>query len=824
MKQQLIKEQPVLHDVHIIGELLGKIVIQVYDQETYHLVETIRFLSQKDSDETLETLFTLLEELSEQQVMAVLRSFGLFLALLTIVQRAHKVKDYQRQYGLSLDLDSLYKGISPKLHLVFCTYPYETLSMESNLCFQQLFDVIYRYRQKTDAVFDQQTLDIMSHAIQGLFKYPLQPADPCLYNDSERLMDTFKNSIYKSIGVIFAEVQPQHIALLGNILKCSTWVGGDYEHSEMNDDLLEDVLTLYEKTLKSCYIETLDHLRTTIKNFSSFTFNKDNIDTLLKVAQDSLQQSLHTDDTLECIKRGVDQSIIELTEKDCEKLILPEFLQFRAQLEIFGRKGLGLEVKFNIEALVSLIEAVYQKIYQRRLKRLFDDNPQSVFKLLETLSAEHIRTLSYQLSLDHQKKINSLLNINKIYGRGLDRIIVSDIVSVYQFVALRVVLGILIYPAMPFTPVFERVESIDESVNLLDQYVKLCQQAKVEPLLDEVMMGYADCAKEASFWSAQTKIYHAQCKIEEWAIERNLPLQFFQGRGGSIARGGFPTKHLIATSLLTQKNPNLKLTIQGETIRQRFGSTEIASMTIKRYLLEIKSSLEQNQSHAIAHDIIGIREDLALASTQEFEYYTQEEQDFYDYFYAVTPIDFVMNKKITADHRQDHEDKKFKATEWFFCWSQNRFFIPVWLGMGAICHSLKELTPKELEKIFDDRFVYSTFMLVLVSLSKIDLRIVKQYQKELASPHLRELGEAINVVYNQVIDFSDHLSSFYDNDPYFNNFIEDARYRSGYLVPLHLLQIEMLRRYRARKDIEIMKESIFLESILLISVGLQNSG
>jgi phosphoenolpyruvate carboxylase len=115
-------------------------------------------------------------------------------------------------------------------------------------------------------------------------------------------------------------------------------------------------------------------------------------------------------------------------------------------------------------------------------------------------------------------------------------------------------------------------------------------------------------------------------------------------------------------------------------------------------------------------------------------------------------------------------------------------------------------------------------MLVLVSLAKTDMRILERYQKELVSPHLRELGEALKIVYKQVQEFSKNFLGFYENDSYFKYFIEDAHYRADYLVPLHLLQIEMLRRYRARKDIEVMKKINFIESILLISIGLQNSG
>ena len=87
-----------------------------------------------------------------------------------------------------------------------------------------------------------------------------------------------------------------------------------------------------------------------------------------------------------------------------------------------------------------------------------------------------------------------------------------------------------------------------------------------------------------------------------------------------------------------------------------------------------------------------------------------------------------------------------------------------------------------------------------------------------------EFGRALRAIFDQIYVLSRKFLKFYENDKYFRNFVEDAKYRSTYLVPLHLLQIEMIRRYRSRADNNEKVDEAFLESVILISMGLQNSG
>jgi phosphoenolpyruvate carboxylase len=809
----LLNKADIYHDMNVISGLLDEAVVEIYGQETFQLVQTIRMLIDNGSDKDLEDLFAQLELLSEQDVTVVLRSFGLFLALLTMIQRSHKVVEYEKKEGLTLDIDDLCAAFIPKLHLVFSSYSYETLSIEATMCFQQIFDVIYHYRSQTQDDLNEKALNLIRRIMNGLIKHDLQAENQSIKMNLLSFIEYFKHSIYPGIGRLFSDATIENIPKISQMLVCSTWIGGDYEDRDMSDVYYQEAQTLYASAIKSCYLQHLDDVNDAQEIIPPF------IDEQIKEIKEILHKKIIDKKSIEEVKSKTEALLRYLKSNEEYNLFFKRLISFRAQLEVFGHQGIKIEVKFNAQDLVGLMEVIYQKMYQRRLARSFSTDPVALLQLADLFNNKNITQYIDELKVEDQKKWRSLF-----LTKNAERLILTNVTSLYELVCIRLLISFLGVENLFLTPVFEKVSSIEISSSLIDSYLSLCQQANMSTLLDQIMMAYGECAKESSFWTAQTKIYHAQHRMAQWAKERSLKLEFFQGRGGSISHGGFPTKHLIATSQLTKDHPSLKLTIQGENIRQRFGSSEITAMTVKRYLIEVKNAAQKDHDTDFIEDRVTVREELADASKQEFKYYTQEEQDFFDYFFAVTPVDFILDYQNTSINAYKYDSTHVQPITWSLCWAQNRFFIPIWLGMGSVCHYLEQLDEKSIEKVFNDRLVYSAFMLVLVSLAKTDMRILERYQKELVSPHLRELGEALKIVYKQVQEFSKKFLGFYENDSYFKYFIEDAHYRADYLVPLHLLQIEMLRRYRARKDIEVMKKINFIESILLISIGLQNSG
>ena len=815
-----LKLSLLISDMKLLGHLLGEVVAESYGQPTFDFIELLRLLVKEKSSFSYEKIFYEIELLPKEKVNIILRSFGIFLGLLTLIQRVHKVVEYEKQYSLELKITDFFDNQDddewPSIHFLFTSNPNETLSIEASWFFEQLFEEVYRYRKKSSEKFNDSLIGTLKTIIKGMLVTSLLSKHPSVRADINFLVQYFRTSIFPGVGRLLSNIYDQSGLRFSKSLKFSTWIGADYDIKGVQNTDVKEAIVSYQKVLIDSYNDSLGHLEL------SFELDHLQLTAFQQTAITNIKDILKSNKiSAEKIKNIIHDIKNSLPKEDVPRLTNESCNIFLAQLQVFGEVGLIIEPKMSVKALVSMIEQIYQKIFLKRLKRTYEDHPKDLIVLINELRKMSLQSLTLNLIKEHFDTLNICLDLSK--QSSIQKLILSGVESCYQLIVVTLLIQALFNNGVKITPVFEKIESIESSYLILKEYYSLCNEMELNPLIDEIMMGYADSARESGFWAAQTKIYHAHQKIDQWAKEQQISINFFQGRGGSIARGGFPTKHLIATSQLSSERRSLKLSIQGEMVRQRFGSAEITAMSIKRYLIEIQQSVRARQSEEDYNQFVQIRELLAQRCIDEYKYYTEEERDFFDYFYATTPVE-MLSHFVTNNRVESSFDGNISQGAWNMPWAQNRFFIPVWLGMGNVCELLSELDDDKLEKIFQDRFVYSTFMLVLLSLEKVDLFLVKEYEDQLASPHLIEFGRALRAIFDQIYVLSRKFLKFYEHDKYFRNFVEDAKYRSTYLVPLHLLQIEMIRRYRSRADNNEKVDEAFLESVILISMGLQNSG
>jgi phosphoenolpyruvate carboxylase len=201
---------------------------------------------------------------------------------------------------------------------------------------------------------------------------------------------------------------------------------------------------------------------------------------------------------------------------------------------------------------------------------------------------------------------------------------------------------------------------------------------------------------------------------------------------------------------------------------------------------------------------------------------------FYEYFRQVTPIDVIErmqigNRPASRGGREGFE--YLRAIPWVFAWTQSRHMLPGWFAVGTGLQAvLRSHGVERLRKLRRDWFFFAAVLDdVEAMLARTDLEIGGYYDA-LAEEGLRHFAATIRAEFElarRLILEIKGIGALLDGDPTLQRSI---MLRNPYVDPMHLMQVDLLKRWRAsgRRDAELF--DALLASISGISQGLQSTG
>jgi phosphoenolpyruvate carboxylase len=168
-----------------------------------------------------------------------------------------------------------------------------------------------------------------------------------------------------------------------------------------------------------------------------------------------------------------------------------------------------------------------------------------------------------------------------------------------------------------------------------------------------------------------------------------------------------------------------------------------------------------------------------------------------------------------------------RAIPWVFGWTQSRLLVPAWFGVGyAIDRYLAEAGALELLQTMAREFPLFIDLLrnVEMALGKVDLATARLYSSLVSDAKLREriydMFEAeFHRTVRAVLAVTRQKELLQTNHVLANS----IRLRNPYVDPMHLIQVDMLRRKRAGEDTPEVNRAI-AATISGISAGLRNTG
>jgi phosphoenolpyruvate carboxylase len=343
-----------------------------------------------------------------------------------------------------------------------------------------------------------------------------------------------------------------------------------------------------------------------------------------------------------------------------------------------------------------------------------------------------------------------------------------------------------------------------------------------------VMVGYSDSNKDSGIVASRWALYEAQRRLVRVGASRDIDIVFFHGRGGTVSRGGGNLVNGILGAPPGTVKGFLRLTEQGEVINQKYG---VRFLALRNLELITGATL----AHSIDRNAAGLGDDeseiiafMARVSREKFRNMVYEDPGFPGYFRNTTPLDVIERLNIgsrPASRRSGEGIENLRAIPWVFSWAQIRVGFPGVFGFGtALDRAISEYGLENVRELLSKRIFFQAMVNdVEMVLGKSELGIGRRYTS-LVAPAQRHyfdcIREEFELATRRILELKalDHLL---DDQRVLQR---NIRLRNPYVDPLHLLQVDLLQRWRAggREDDELLEA--LKASVKGIALGIQNTG
>ena len=385
-------------------------------------------------------------------------------------------------------------------------------------------------------------------------------------------------------------------------------------------------------------------------------------------------------------------------------------------------------------------------------------------------------------------------------------------------------------------PLLETIEDLENGPTILREYFSnpivqrsLAYHQKkngwARPV-QQIMVGYSDSNKDGGIMASQWHLYKAQYNLARLGDEFGIDIRFFHGKGGSISRGAGPTHYFIRALPYGSPNGNIRLTEQGETIAQKYANRVNAAFNLELLIANILSkTMEDRARKRQFHPHADTIEWLATASKKAYEK-LMHTPGFISFFRTATPIDAIENSKIgsrPAKRTGANTLSDLRAIPWVFSWSQSRYNMTSWYGLGTALRQLKETQPErfaELKKALKtDPFLRYVFTNVDTSLAATDETIMELYaslvpDEEVRQNFLQEFLSELQLIRSHLHELLGRPFEERRTNHHYSSLL-----RANVMRELHQVQVALLKKWRAEKADKTQVELLLTINALASASG-----
>jgi phosphoenolpyruvate carboxylase len=403
-------------------------------------------------------------------------------------------------------------------------------------------------------------------------------------------------------------------------------------------------------------------------------------------------------------------------------------------------------------------------------------------------------------------------------------------------------------------PLFETIEDLRNAAPIMREFyatpgvTALIKRSGHDQYSEQdIMLGYSDSNKDGGIFTSNWELYRAEIALVELFDQLNhdlhdqtgskpIQLRMFHGRGGTVGRGGGPSYQAILAQPPGTVRGQIRLTEQGEVIGSKYANPEIGRRNLETLVAATLEATLLQPTKPATQPFLNAAAELSMSSMAAYRKLVYETPGFTEYFFDSTPIREIAELNIgsrPASRKPSQKIEDLRAIPWGFSWGQCRLTLPGWYGFGSAVEAFMQKegakTSKEKLALLQQMYKQWPFFKTLLSnmdmvMAKSDLALASRYAELVGDSRLRKkIFTAIEAEWHRTAGVLGLITG--DKQRLANNAAlqRSIRHRFPYIDPLHHLQVELVRRYRAGQGDERVQRGIHI-SINGIAAGLRNTG
>ena len=887
-----VNENIIQEEIQILTEMLLKATQKMISEDTFEKIVQLKALA---DEKNYEKLNLIIKDLTQEEMEIVANFFSILPLLINIaedVDLAYEV-NYKNNIGESYvgKLSESIKNIKDKNILeninvvpVLTAHPTQVQRKTVLDLTEKLHSLLRKHRDvKNGLINERKWKNAIQKHIEILTQSDIiREKKLKVANEITNVLEYYNLSFIKAIAKLMTEykllLEENNIELKNETpITMGMWIGGDRDGNPfVTAETLNLSATKQCELITAYYIEKLNSLYRTFSMSSHVTKGSKELEELANRSSDTseyrekelyrraishikeklentreylLQDKEIGDKYLTADEFIADLTIIEksLLENKGEILITGEFEELFNVVKIFGFYLASIDMRQDSSVYeASVAELLSSANIEKDYSSLSEEEKCEL--LLKQLK-EDPRPLSIndenKQSEELRKELAIFRTARKLKDKLGDNVIKQNIISHTTSVSDLLELAIMLkevglvgsdFARLQLVPLFETIEDLENSYEVMDKYLSLDIVKKWvsdNRSYQEIMLGYSDSNKDGGYLSSGWSLYKAQQELSSLGEKHNIKVTFFHGRGGTVGRGGGPSYDAIISQPLGSVQDRIRLTEQGEIIAAKYGNSDAAYYNLEALFSAVIQRMNADKINIDIRDIPEIQvimDEIVEDSYNKYRELVFENPNFYNYFFEATPIKEISSLNIgsrPASRKKITDIGGLRAIPWVFSWSQSRIMLPGWYGVGTAFSNFINKDKENIEKL---RKMYKgwPFFTSLLSnvdmvMAKSDMDIAKEYANLCKEEETKKVYEEIlrewNLTKQVVLEISEH-KEFLEDNTYLTRSLEN---RLQYFNTLNLIQLELIKRSREGKLPESQINTIHI-TINGVATGLRNSG